>query len=238
MTVLKGEGKFPILYGTTSVSAGPLTRTAYLARPDLAGEWPTIVLAVSAWGVTSAVKDLCRRLARRGLAAVAPDVHRGVRPPRNADREAVNAAYAALGDGSVTSDLQIVSSFVTNPAGFWSNAVEGFGLLGLGAGGEHALLAARAGVGDAVCIAYAPVDAAHAVTMPLLGLYGRDDSVVPVEAVLAFRDAVPHGEFVLYEGVGHDFLDDYGDDYAAAAASDALDRMTGFFLKQLPEGPG
>ncbi len=238
MTVLKGEGQFPILYGTTSVSAGPLTRTAYLARPDLAGEWPTIVVAVSAWGVTSAVKDLCRRLARRGFATVAPDGYDGARPARSADRDTVNAAYAALGDGRVTGDLTIVASFVTNPAGFWSNAEDGFGLLGLGAGGTQALLAARDGVGEAVCIAYSPVDAAHAVTVPLLGLYGKDDSVVPVEDVLAFRDAVPHGEFVLYEGVGHDFLDDYGDEYDATAASDALDRVTDFFLKELPEGPG
>ena len=39
MSVLKGEGKVPILFGTTSVARGPLTHTAYLARPDLAGEW-------------------------------------------------------------------------------------------------------------------------------------------------------------------------------------------------------
>ncbi len=238
MSVLKGEGKVPILYGTTSVSAGPVIRTAYLARPDLTGEWPTVIVVAPVWGVTSAIKDLCRRLARHGLAAIAPDVYDGARPPRTADREAAAAAYDAVGDERVIGDIEIVAAFVTNPAGFWSSAEHGFGLLGLGAGGTRALVAAHDDVGDAVCLAYSPPAAGIPVSVALLGLYGRDDDLVPIDDVLAFRDAAPHGEFVIYEGVGHDFLDDSRDGYTPGAAADALDRMTAFFVKELPEGPG
>ncbi len=237
MSVLKGEGKVPILYGTTSVSVGPVIRTAYLARPDLAGEWPTVIVAAPVWGVTPAVKDLCRRLARRGLAAIAPDVYDGERPARSADREAAESAHGALGDERVSGDIEIVASFVTNPAGFWSSAEYGFGVLGLGAGGPHALRAVRDGAGAAICLAYSPLAAGVPVAVPLLGIYGRDDDVVPVDDVLAYRAVAPHGEFVIYEGVGHDFLDDSADGYAPGAAADALERMTEFFLKELPEGP-
>ena len=68
MSVLKGEGKVPILFGSTSIAVGTLTHRGYLARPGLAGEWPTIIVVPSEWGVTSAMKDVCRRLARHETA--------------------------------------------------------------------------------------------------------------------------------------------------------------------------
>ena len=239
MSVLKGEGKVPILFNTTSVAVGPVTRTAYLARPDLAGEWPTVILVASAWGVTSSMKDVCRRLARQGLAVLAPDLYRGRPPDGAADLAAAVAAYDAIEDA--VADLELIASFVSNPAGHWSSAEHGLGVLGLGVGGRHA--AAASGLGDVLALAYADIrepeggsilDVVSHLAVPLLGLYGRADERVPVADVLALREAAPHAELVLYDNVGHDFLDDHRQGYDHEAASDAIERLASFFSKHLP----
>lgn len=240
MSVLKGEGKFPILFGSTSIAVGPVTHTGYLARPDLSGEWPTVVLVPSAHGVTSNVKDLARRLARQGFAAVAPDLYRGRAPRRFADDDEARAAFGALGERRPVADLEAIAGFIRNPAGFWSNAELGAGLFLVGEGAGVGLAAARAFGPAAVAMAYpvgvsALADRLRAIgSAPLLGLAGRDDELVPVDDVMAARAAAPHAEWVLYDGVGHAFLDDSREAYDRETAMDALERVSDFFEKHLP----
>ncbi len=246
MSVLKGEGRVPILFRTTSVAVGPITRSSYLTRPDLAGEWPTIVVVPSAWGLTSSAKDVCRRLARQGFAVVGVDLYRGNPPARDEGRADADAADAALDDARVRGHLGDIATFVTNPAGFWSSAERGFGWLGLGRGGRHAAMSATSGLGSALAVAYTPIAAqargiapiGPSLTTPLLGLYGRDDTNVPIADLALLRDGVPHGEFAIYDGVGGDFLDDHRAGYDHAAAGDAIERLTAFFEKHLPDPPG
>ena len=241
MSVLKGEGKVPILFGTTSVHAGPLTHTGYLARPDLTGEWPTVLLLSDAWGLTASMKDIARRLARPGLAVLAPDVYSGASPDRSLPAEEAEAAYAELDSGRVGAMVGDIRAFITNPAGFWSSAERGFGLLGIGHGGRFAVEAGAEGIGDALGLVAAPVagvaGAIGGVDQPLLALYGRADDAAPVDDILAMRESVPHGEFVLYEGLGGGFLDDFADGYDFSAAGDAIERLTNFFEKELPLAP-
>ena len=67
MTAIKGEGKYAMLYGSYRLPVGRDLH-AYIARPDLSGSFPTIIVAHGAWGLTSHVKAVCRRLARYGFA--------------------------------------------------------------------------------------------------------------------------------------------------------------------------
>lgn len=236
MTVLKGEGKVPILFGTTSVATGAKTLDTYLARPDLTGEWPTVVVLPSEWGMTSSVKDLARRVARHGVAAIVVDYYRGDSPPRSADRETVAVAMAEVPGARVRRLLDVVIDFIQNPAGFWSNAEDGLAVLGIGGGGPFAVEAARAS-DAALILAGSPLtaDRLARVTGPILGLYGRDDPLVPVDDIMAARARVPHAEWVLYENVGHDFLDDYLDDFDSEAHKDAVQRIAEFCEKHLPK---
>ncbi len=237
MSVLKGEGTVPILFGSTSIAAGSRLHTGYLARPDLEGEWPTVVVVPSVWGVTSSVKDVCRRLARRGLAAIAPDLYRGNGPAGDADR--TTAMSVSLPRERALADLRDVVRFTTNPAGFWSSAEFGFGLLGLGSGGPLAVGLAGVDGASAIALVHAPLDdddvqRLSAAAVPVLGLFGRDDEVVSIDTVIDARSHLPHAEFAVYDGVGHDFLDDHRDGYDLDAAQDAIERLTEFFTKQLP----
>src|SRR5437879_7355173 len=47
---------------------------AYRAMPDKGGPFPTVLVAHEAWGVHEHIKDLCRRLAKAGYYAIAPEL--------------------------------------------------------------------------------------------------------------------------------------------------------------------
>lgn len=239
MSVLKGEGKVPILFGSMSIAVGTTTLNGYLARPDLRGAWPTVIVVPSVWGVTSNVKDLTRRLARMGLAAVAADPFRGAAPSRSVPRDQAAAALEALGPQRPVRDLVNIAEFITNPAGFWSNAEHGFGTFAIGDGASRALAAGRVLSPAALAMAYptrldSTNEQLRSLAVPVLGVVGRADELVSMDDVAAARSAAPQSEWVVYDGAGHDFLDDSEPGYDFSTATDAIERIAGFFEKHLP----
>ncbi len=257
MSVLKGEGKVPILFGSSSIAVGTLTHRGYLARPDLTGEWRTIVIAPSEWGVTSAVKDICRRLARHGFAVVAVDLYRGAPPSRDAETEDAAESARGVPASRAANDLDAVVEFITNPAGFWSNAEAGFGVLSFGEGGRFAVPFAARHAGSALALVSTrlrapeperdldgnelpvpdyPLTSIGSVVGPIFGASGRDDETVPLDDVMDLRRLAPHAEWAVYDGVGEHFTDDYTEGYDDEASRDVLDRLVSFFEKHLPGG--
>jgi carboxymethylenebutenolidase len=89
----------------------------------------------------------------------------------------------------------------------------------------------------------APLDHAHEIRCPVLGLYGGADAGIPVEQVheLESRIAgagVPH-ELVIYPGAPHSFFDRSFEEHAEACA-DAWRRVLGFSSRlagSTPHGP-
>jgi hypothetical protein len=209
LSVLKGEGTTVMLYGSTNVSTGSRSHAGYLARPDLKGEWPTVVVVAPSDSAASSEKAICRHIARHGIAAVAP---------------------AAGG-------LDAYIGFITNPAGDWSNAEYGFGVLALGDGSEMAI--AEAAASDLV-VALALVDSVFdlaaiaglgRIEAAVLGCSGREAS----EGVDEARAAAPQAEWVLYDGAGAGYWDIDAEGYRPAAADDTGDRVVEFLAKTLPE---
>ena len=241
MSVLKGEGKVPILFGMSSVPSGPHIHSAYLARPDLVGGWPTIVVVSPPWGVTSSVKDICRRLARHGFAVLAPELHPNGPLDRSIPLEDAITEFSALDEAAIRVILDGVVEFVVNSSGFWSSAERGYGILGLGIGGIQALSASAVNPCSAVALVSSPFGGTQKSEISskpaLLVLHGRDDAHSPLDDALAFRASVLLGEFVLYDGAGHGFFDDYSDDYSATLAVDVIGRLVSFFEKELPDQP-
>ncbi len=210
MSVLKGEGTTVMLYGSTSVSTGSRSYPGYLARPDLMGEWPTVVVVPpSSYGAFSSVNAICRVIARHGLAAVAP----------------------------ATGGMDAFIRFITNRAGHWSNAEYGFGILGLG-DGSGAAIDKTASLGLVASLALVDpelgddaVALLDEVAVPLVGFSARDASAVVDEA----RAAAPHAEWVVYDGAGARYWDSDAEGYTSAAAEDTADRVIEFFARSLPQ---
>lgn len=208
MSVLKGEGTTVMLYGSTDVSTGSRSYPGYLARPDLRGEWPTVVVTSPLDGAASSVKAICRAIARHGVAAVAP----------------------------APGGLDPFIGFITNPAGHWSNAEYGFGILSVGDGSTADTTAAVAsGLVSSLALVDPTLDQATLgllteVAVPVLGCSGREGLAGLEDA----RAAAPHAEWVVYDGVGAQYWNINADGYDRVAAEDTRDRVIEFFAESLP----
>ncbi|MDP8959469.1 MAG: dienelactone hydrolase family protein [Actinomycetota bacterium] len=247
MSILPGEGKHLIVYGSLRLPSGTQMHEGYLARPDVVGSFPTVLVAHDIFGLTSHERQVCRQLARHGLVAVAIDLYRGAGPPRRSTLEQALELYHRLPDGRALADLHDAYEFITNED-IESTHKEGPGILGLDVGGRLALLyAADHAALQAIAVCYAPLsgeltryrtaqplDVLADVRAPILGLYGQDDDLISGRDVTEAQRKTPYGEWVLYEGVGHDFFNDTRPGYDEGAAEDALQRLVAFFTANLP----
>jgi carboxymethylenebutenolidase len=238
VAVLAHEGTYPIMFGPVALPMGARHRTGYLARPDESGTFPVVIIVPDLGGLDSFEKDLSRRLARSGIAAVALDLYGSPDEPL--------LAYNALTDAQALSDIEEVYEFVASDDIDW-NAGSKVGLLGIDVGGRFAILqAARRPWAGSLAVAYTPLtgdeqrehqvadDLAH-LPIPVLGLYGADDDLIDQSSVDEAQRRNDHGQWLLYEGVGHGFLDPTADGYDQAAADDALARIIAFFQATLPK---
>jgi carboxymethylenebutenolidase len=228
-----GEVKIPVSDGTLP---------AYFARPEGAAKAPVVIVIEEIFGVHEYIRDVCRRLAKQGYLAVAPELY-----ARLADlstmtdvHEIIAKVISKAPDATVLSDL---ASSVDWALGHQGDANR-VATLGFCRGGrdvwlfaEHdpRLKAAVAFYGPVAGPASAiqprtPLDLAAYLRCPLLGLYGgRDPSIKPddVHAAQAKARAAGHTvEIIYYPDAGHGFHADYRPSYnrpdAEAAWAQAL----------------
>lgn len=220
MAVQTGEGTTDIIYGTHSIPGGPYTYGGYLARPDGEGEWPTVLVLGPNDRPTSAVKNICRVLARHGVAALAPDLDEG-----GANHARITSAVAA---------------FIANPVGHWSNAEFGYGVLAFEGG---ASMAAQLTSRDGRVLAFACVGSdldedavGHLADSDVSAMFigSRGDGQVDIDAALATRDRIPRTTYVVYPDGGTGFWNDDADGFDEQRYEDTLERLIAFFDAQLP----
>ncbi len=220
MAVQTGEGTVEIIYGSTSVPAGPRTLGGYLARSALVGEWPTVLLFGPEPTPTSSVKNMCRVLARHGIAALAPDL---------TDSHDTNVSIS-----------QAVANFMADPAGEWSNAEYGYGVVAFGVGIYDATRLAEVD-GRVLCAAIVAgtvdslaTDSLAAAAIPGLAILSRDDVSTDVDASVAARDRAPQSTFVVYSNGDEGFWDESSDGFSEDLQTDVVKRLVDFFTDQLP----
>lgn len=245
MATMPHEGTFNILYGPLGIPVGSQMTSGYLARPDVVGAFPVVLVLPDIYGLTSFEKDLCRRFARHGVAGVALDIHRGAAPGAAASMDEAIVAYQQLSDPRVLTDIGDAHMFLVSEGLDWV-LPERIGVLGTDVGGRFGLLyaAGRSDLGAVVAV-QAPLggddhrslsvrDALGQISAPVLGLYGADDDLIPAAGVDVAQGLNPAGTWILYDGTGHDFLNDGMDGYHPGAANDAFVRMNRFVLDRLP----
>lgn len=99
---------------------------------------------------------------------------------------------------------------------------------------------------DAAVIYYGHVTAdeekLRPIGAPILGLFGADDTGIPVDAVEAFRASLKRlrkeHEIHIYPGVGHAFANPTGTNYNAEAATDAWAKTVEFLGRHLGSDEG
>jgi len=205
---------------------------AYASWPLQAGpKTPSVVVIMHVWGVDSSIRDVVRRFAKAGFAAVAPDLYARFGAPSGDGRtdSATFRPFAKrLDRQQYDADIRAAAAWLK--AKFPSTET---GIIGFCMGGHIALLAS----GDAgemfaaVCPFYGSVEGVNpdALRIPVCGSYGARDTSIPAADVRAFATAlrVPN-DIRIYDDAGHAFFDDQRASYVATAAEDAWKRTLEF----------
>ncbi|WP_312736569.1 dienelactone hydrolase family protein, partial [Brevundimonas sp.] len=214
---------------------------AYVARPAGDGPFPVVIVVSEIFGVHDYIKDICRRLAKAGYAAVAPaffvrvedpaplsDMGRIMQIVGAADYEQVMGDIAATLDWTSqqlwAKDGKIgITGFCWGGKVVWQAAAR-FAVIGAGVAWYGRLAPAP----DATPVQIAsgqpwPVDLADDLKAPVLGLYGGQDQGIPQASVDQMRQALTragqtHSEIVVYPDAPHGFHADYRASYVEADA--------------------
>ena len=236
MAVLSHEGTYPIMYGTWPIPVGAAHRNGYIARPDESGRVPVIFVVPDLDGLGSFEKDMCRRLAREGFAALSVDFY-------GAKGDTLDL-YHSMTDDQALSILNELHQFVVSDDVTW-NVEDRMGVLGADVGGRFGLI--KAATRDwvrSLAVCYTPLtgdeerehqvaDYLEHLPVPVLGLYGSEDELIDVSTVDEAQRRNDHGQWLLYEGAGHGFLDIDGEGFDQSAADDAFARIVAFFRASL-----
>lgn len=219
---------------------------AYRAMPAKAGVFPVVLVVQEIFGVHEHIRDVCRRLAKEGYMAIAPELY--VRQGSVAEitdiKEIISQVVSKVPDAQVLSDLDATLAYAK---GSGRGDTAKLGITGFCWGGRIVWLYAahsaelKAGVawygklvGDSSPnTPRHPIDVVGELKAPVLGLYGGADQGIPVETVDRMRaacaDAKKTCEFVVYPDTPHAFNADYRPSYRPEAAKDGWARLLAFF---------
>jgi carboxymethylenebutenolidase len=220
---------------------------AWFARPAGAGPFPIVLVNEEIFGVHEYIRDICRRLAKAGYLAVAPEIY-----ARSGDISKLTDAAQIFREVILkTPDAQVMADLDATVA--WAAANRGdaarLGTVGFCRGGRTVWLYAAHNPALKAAVAwYGPVggptsaiqprtaaDVAGGLRAPLLGLYGGKDGGIPVgdvEAAAAKARAAGHVvEIVIYPDAPHGFHADYRPSYRAEDAADGWQRMLAWFRR-------
>lgn len=217
----------------------------YQAMPSRGGPFPVVLVVQEIFGVNEHIQDVCRRLAKLGYFAVAPELYfrQGDVSGMTDHREIFEKVVSKVADAQVMADLDAAAVFAAQGRGDAGR----IGLTGFCWGGRIAwLYAAHSGTLRAAVAWYGrmagdvdalhpaqPVDIAARLCCPVLGLYGGLDQSIPLEQVERMRAALNAGhknaEIVVYPEAGHAFHADYRPSYNEDAARDGWTRMREWF---------
>ena len=210
---------------------------AYRAEPAQGGPHPVMLVVQEVFGCDDYLKDTCRRLAKRGYQAIAPELYaREGEPGEAQSREDLFKIVGRVRDEQVMADLDAAVAWAERNGGDSAR----LGITGFCWGGRAVWLYAahspklRAGVawygrlvGDPP--AKHPIDVAGALRAPVLGLYGGADQGIPLPTVERMRAALAaagsKSEIVVYDGAPHAFHADYRPSYVRAHAEDGWRRL-------------
>lgn len=226
------------------VSAPDRAIPAYRAKPAQGGPFPAVLVVQEIFGVHEHIKDVCRRLAKAGYLAIAPELY--ARQGEVAGLKSIDdirAVVATVPDAQVMGDLDAAVAYAASDGG----DVARLGITGFCWGGRITWLYAahnpkiKAGVawygrlvGEASELTPKhPVDIAADLKAPVLGLYGSADQGIPLDTVNAMRRACTNAgktcEIVVFEGAPHAFHADYRPTYRAEPAKEGWSRLLAWF---------
>jgi carboxymethylenebutenolidase len=234
--LIAGEVKIPVKDGTIPT---------YRAMPSVGKDFPVILVIQEIFGVHAYIQDVCRRLAKLGYLAIAPELfYRQGDVTKLTDIAQIRPIVAKVPDDQVLSDLDATVAWAAKSA---KGNIQKLGITGFCWGGRITWLYSahnynvKAGVawygrlvGDSTPLTPKhPLDLAKNLQSPVLGLYGGMDTGIPQDTVELMRDQLKgcnnNSKIVVYPEAPHAFHADYRPSYRPKEAEDGWKRLQAWF---------
>jgi len=218
---------------------------AYRAMPSQGGPFATVLVVQEIFGVHEHIKDVCRRLAKLGYLAVAPELYaRQGDVSKLSDINEIRTVVSKVSDAQVMADLDATASWAKN-SGFGN--IRKLGITGFCWGGRIVWLYAahstqlKAGVAwygrligeHSKMQPQHPIDLVGSLKAPVLGLYGGADEGIPLETIEQMKQALKaagnSSEIIVYPDTPHGFHADYRPSYRKEQAQDGWKRLQAWF---------
>ena len=240
--ITAGEVKVPVADGEVP---------AYRAMPAQGGPFPTVLVVQEIFGVHEHIKDICRRFAKLGYYAIAPELYaRQGDVSKLTDFQEIFKIVSKVPDKQVMADLDAAVAYAkaTGKADTSKLGVTGFcwggRIVWLYSAHNPNLKAGVAWYGGLVPSPARPatdlqpkypIDLVESLKAPVLGLYGADDTGISVASVDKMKEALKAAnkpsEIVLYPDTPHGFHADYRPSYRKDKADDGWKKLLEWFKK-------
>lgn len=228
MTPVTQTISFPTDTGTGQLNG-------YLAYPEGSGPFPGVVVIHEIFGLNDNVKDIARRFADAGYAALAVDLFAG--------RNRILCMFRFFGqlqrnplNNSTIDDLKSALGYLAEQPEVDAARL---GAIGFCMGGSFATMWAcndnrLKAIAPYYGVSPKPLEAV-ARACPVVGSYPTNDFTTPHARKLdkALDDySIPH-DIKIYPGTRHSFFNDQGRTYNAEAAQDSWSRVMAFFHEHM-----
>ncbi|MBL0076999.1 MAG: dienelactone hydrolase family protein [Rhodocyclaceae bacterium] len=234
--MIAGEIKVPVADGEM---------VAYRAAPVNAKNTSVVLVVSEIFGAHEYIRDVCRRFAKLGYIAIAPELFARYGDPRSYTSipDLFANVVSKADDAVVMSDLDACVAWAGKNGGDTAKlAITGFCW-----GGRITWLYTAHNPKVAAAVAWYgkldgnptklqpayPIDLVAKIKTPVLGLYGAADQGIPLSDVDAMRQALEKqgskSQIHVYDGVGHAFHADYRPSYRKTEAIDGWQRLLAWF---------
>ena len=239
-----------LIAGEVSFEVNGFKVPAYRAAPAGKTGLPVVLVIQEIFGVHEYIADTCRRFAKAGYLAIAPELY-----ARQGDPSAYGEMAKLLAEVvSKVPDAQVMADL--DGAVKWAGANGGdtgrVGITGFCWGGRQTWLYAAHSKNIKAAVAWYgrlvgasneltpknPIDIAASLNGPVLGLYGGADTGIPLDTLDKMKAALAAGnaasrasQFVVYPDAPHAFHADYRPSYRKDAAEDGWKRALEWFKK-------
>ena len=219
----------------------------YRAVPAGGGRHPVILVVQEVFGVNEHIQDVCRRFAKLGYCAVAPELYvRQGDVSGMQDFGAIRPIVSKVPDSQAMADLDAAVAYAEKSGRGDPARV---GVTGFSWGGRISWLYAAHNPRLKAAVAWYgrlagetnplqprnPIDVVSELHCPVLGLYGGQDAGIPLDSVEKMRAAAKKAgktvEIVVYPDAGHGFHADYRPSYNPEAAHNGWQRLRDWFRK-------
>ncbi len=210
----------------------------YLARPrDSEGAAPGIIVIHEWWGLNDNIRTMAEKLAGEGYTALAVDLYGG-QVAEDSDEAQQLMQSAMQNVEAAHQNLRQAYTYLEE-----SHQTPRIGTIGWWFGGGWSLNTALLFPNqvDATVIYYGRLvtdtEKLETLQMPILGIFGAEDSGIPLDMVKEFEQALDSlrkdAAIHIYEGAEHAFANPSGTRYKADAAADAWEKTLAFFEQHL-----